>query len=78
VDQLFSFVRLGAAQGKIQLRRKQHLRAVEDGSDSMLIHLGKHRLGQKDQSESDVDSLFDDVLEEPSPEAPRGDGSLPG
>ena len=34
------------AAGKISLRRAQFKRAVQDRSDTMLIHLGKNRLGQ--------------------------------
>jgi hypothetical protein len=41
---------LGDSLGKTQLRRKQHKRAVEDESDSMLMFLGKHRLGQDDKT----------------------------
>jgi hypothetical protein len=41
---------LAKMDGKRQLRRKQHERAMA-GSDSMLIHLGKHRLGQRDRVE---------------------------
>jgi AraC-like DNA-binding protein len=37
-------------EGQNQLRRKQHERALA-GSDRMLIHLGKHRLGQRDRVE---------------------------
>jgi hypothetical protein len=45
---------LGDAQGKIQLRRSQHRRATEAESDTMLIHLGMDRLGQK--AKADVTS----------------------
>lgn len=39
------------AQGefKTSLRRSQYLRAVRDKSDTMLVHLGKHYLGQADK-----------------------------
>jgi hypothetical protein len=47
LDRRFAaYFELGDAQGKTQLRRKQHHRAAEDGSDNMLIFLGKNRLGQ--------------------------------
>jgi hypothetical protein len=45
---------IGDSLGKTQLRRKQHKRAVEDESDSMLIFLGKHRLGQDDKTRVEV------------------------
>jgi hypothetical protein len=40
------------AQGefKTSLRRAQYLRAVKDKSDTMLVHLGKHWLGQGDRN----------------------------
>jgi len=38
----------GEENGKTSLRRRQWKRAME-GSDVMLIHLGKHRLGQTDR-----------------------------
>jgi predicted XRE-type DNA-binding protein len=39
------------AQGefKTSLKRAQYLRAVKDKSDTMLVHLGKHWLGQGDK-----------------------------
>ncbi len=42
------------AQGefKTSLRRAQYLRAVKDKSDTMLVHLGKHWLGQGDKNAS--------------------------
>lgn len=74
-----AYFELGDVQGKTQLRRRQHARAVEDGSDNMLMFLGKHRLGQKDRDDkADVNALFDDALTEPKPEASPGDESLPG
>jgi len=42
-------VELGRTQGKISLRRMQYKRA-KAGSDALLIHLGKHRLGQTDKN----------------------------
>lgn len=40
------------ASRKSSLRRAQTIRAVRDRSDTMLIHLGKHELGQQDAQES--------------------------
>jgi len=42
------------AQGefKTSLKRAQYLRATKDKSDSMLIHLGKHWLGQNYKGET--------------------------
>lgn len=40
----------GEENGKMSLRRRQWKRAME-GSDTMLIHLGKNRLGQSDKVE---------------------------
>jgi hypothetical protein len=42
----------GRARRKMALRRAQTHRAIRDRSDSMLIHLGKHELGQKDDGGS--------------------------
>jgi transcription initiation factor TFIIIB Brf1 subunit/transcription initiation factor TFIIB len=36
-------------QWKMSLRRAQSRRAIKDGSDAMLIHLGKTYLGQTDR-----------------------------
>ena len=41
-------VELGEARGKMRIRYRQFKRAM-DGSDTMLIHLGKNRLGQSDK-----------------------------
>ena len=38
--------------GHISLRRKQFSKAVDDGSDTMLIWLGKNYLDQKDKIEA--------------------------
>ncbi len=38
----------GEAYGKAQIRSAQHIRAITDRSDTMLIWVGKNRLGQKD------------------------------
>ena len=38
--------------GHISLRRKQFSKAVDDGSDTMLIWLGKNYLNQKDKIEA--------------------------
>ena len=43
----------GEENGKTKLRWRQFKRAME-GSDTMLIHLGKHRLGQTDKQEIDI------------------------
>ncbi len=40
----------GEASGNLSLRRRQWKRAME-GSDVMLIHLGKNRLGQAEKQE---------------------------
>lgn len=40
----------GEENGKLSLRRRQWKRAME-GSDTMLIHLGKQYLGQSDKAE---------------------------
>jgi hypothetical protein len=50
----------GKESGKISLRRMQWKRA-RAGSDPMLIHLGKHYLGQREKSD---DSDDDDIIEE--------------
>lgn len=50
-DMTFSEVYARAsAGGKISVRQKQYKRAME-GSDQMLIHLGKHWLGQHERQE---------------------------
>jgi hypothetical protein len=71
LDRRFAeFFQLGDVQGKTQLRRRQHLRAVEDGSDNMLQFLGKHRLGQTDvKPDLDVNAALDDALNDPSAKA---------
>jgi hypothetical protein len=51
-----AFFKLGKTGGKIQLRRRQHERAM-DGSDSMLIHLGYHRLAQRPKKGESDDRL---------------------
>jgi hypothetical protein len=55
------FFQLGKVGGKIQLRRRQHERAIE-GSDSMLMFLGKHRLKQIDKSEEKPGFTLADVV----------------
>jgi hypothetical protein len=50
----------GKENGKTSLRRMQWKRA-RAGSDPMLIHLGKHYLGQSERS---ADSGDDDIIEE--------------
>jgi hypothetical protein len=54
-DRFSTQFELGEARGKIELRRKQHKRAFEDESDSMLMFLGKHRLGQEDRTKAVVE-----------------------
>lgn len=44
----------GRAAGCVSIRRAQHRRAVVEGSDRMLIHLGINRLGQTSKSEKPV------------------------
>ena len=46
---------LGAAQCKTSLRRHQW-KSVRDGSVPMMIHLGKHYLGQHDKPEPENDT----------------------
>jgi hypothetical protein len=45
----------GRGRLRSSLRRKQYLRAVKDGSDTMLIHLGKHLLDQHDRVKSTLE-----------------------
>jgi hypothetical protein len=67
------------ASGKMSLRRAQFIAAVKKYQPQMLMHLGKHWLGQTDKDErTDVNALFDDALTEPKPKASPGDGSLSG
>ncbi|MDE2107433.1 MAG: hypothetical protein KGL39_60110, partial [Patescibacteria group bacterium] len=47
--------RVGKQAGKISLRHHQWKRA-KAGSDAMLIHLGKHVLGQTDKIQAEVRS----------------------
>lgn len=42
-----------SADGKCSLRRAQWKAALESGSERMMIHLGKHILGQHDKVEGD-------------------------
>jgi hypothetical protein len=58
----------GKETGKISLRRMQWKRA-RAGSDPMLIHLGKHYLGQSERS---TDSDDDDIIEELRKESETG------
>lgn len=44
----------GYERGSISLRRAQMQRAIEDGSDTMLIWLGKQHLGQTDVERQEV------------------------
>lgn len=41
----------GRDMGQVSVRRAQYKAAVKDGNVQMLIHLGKHVLGQTDKSE---------------------------
>jgi hypothetical protein len=79
LDRRFAeFFQLGDVQGKTQLRRKQHLRAVEDGSDNMLQFLGKHRLGQTDvKPDLDINAALDDALTDPSAKAGDDPAQVP-
>ena len=43
-------------RGKVILRKAQYDKAVKDGNVQLLIHLGKHYLGQSDKAEIEVDS----------------------
>jgi hypothetical protein len=64
---------LGDTIGKIQLRRAQHHRATEAQSDTMLIHLGKHRLNQAEtKPDLDIDAALNDALND-SPAKTGGD-----
>jgi hypothetical protein len=74
---------LGESCGKTQLRRKQHKRAVEDESDAMLMHLGKHRLGQHDRTKTAIEHTGEiKVIVEytddgdPDPAAPADSGDM--
>ena len=46
----------GKEIGKISIRRAQFKRAVDAGSDTMLIWLGKQYLGQREPRDIDVDT----------------------
>jgi hypothetical protein len=57
-------VRLGKEDGKTSLRRMQWKRA-RAGSDTMLIHLGKHMLGQTDKVQvTGPDDIIDEIRRE--------------
>lgn len=63
------------ASRKLRLRQKQYIRAVEDGSDTMLIWLGKQELGQFDESRmrvGDLNRFTDEEL------AQLAQGKVPG
>lgn len=57
----------GAARGKMSLRAKQYERAVKQGSDRMLIWLGRQALGQRERLElsNDPDAPFEFYAEVP-------------
>jgi hypothetical protein len=77
-DRFSQIIELGDAQGKTQIRRKQHLKAVEDGSDSMLQFLGKHRLGQTDvKPDLDINAALDDALTDSSAKAGDDPAQVP-
>jgi hypothetical protein len=67
---------------KSSLRRKQYLRAVKDGSDTMLIHLGKFYLDQQDRAKSIVEHtgelkvIVEYTDGDPDPAAPTGNGDM--
>jgi AraC-like DNA-binding protein len=69
------------ATRKMRLRRAQTYRAERDRSDTMLIHLGKHELGQNDAQEQGgmTRDQLDEVLDAIT-QAARGNpgGSGPG
>ena len=48
-----SFITKGRSKGKIRLRQLQH-KAAEAGNVTMLIWLGKQRLGQTDKTELEL------------------------
>ena len=48
-----SFITKGRSKGKIRLRQLQH-KAAEDGNVTMLIWLGKQRLGQSEKTELEL------------------------
>lgn len=53
--------------GDADLHLSQYLKAVKDKNTTMLIHLGKHRLGQKDHDDKDIppnDNNLTSLLEE--------------
>ena len=47
------FLTKGRSKGKIRLRQLQH-KCAEDGNVTMLIWLGKQRLGQSDKTELEL------------------------
>ena len=53
----------GEENGKMSLRRRQWKRAME-GSDTMLIHLGKFRLGQVEKQLLEIDDRRDPTVVE--------------
>jgi len=48
-------IELARGDGKTKLRRAQWKRALS-GSDKMLVHLGKHHLGQSDVIKHEIDA----------------------
>lgn len=53
---LSEFIRQKSQKSNISLRRRQYQRALQEGSDTMLIWLGKNNLGQRDKLELGEDS----------------------
>lgn len=51
----------GRAREKMSIRRKRHIRAVQDGSDQMLIYLSKVRLGEH-EDRSDVAAALAELI----------------
>ena len=65
------------ARWKTSLRRAQTIRAVNDRSDAMLIHLGKVYLGQAATGDGGaLDDILDGVLA--GGEDPADPGEVPG
>ena len=59
--------------GKMSLRRRQYVKAVEEGNTTMLIWLGKQWLGQTDKiehkaeiSEKNTSSVIDSIIKDPA------------
>jgi hypothetical protein len=71
ISKRFSSVfRLGKAGMKISLRRWQ-LKRARAGSDVMLVHLGKHYLGQQDRNQNPQGLDEPNPLDDQGREIPR-------